>query len=723
MAIFYDQTNKLFHLKTSKISYYLLINEIGMLQHVYFGKSLDEMHIDSLLDLGEDWSRYYLDAKTKEEKTYQNVYVNHSLFEIPSFGYSDKRVSSIKLESKCDNKTDFRYVSHKIYQGKPSILNQPTFRNNFSDATTVEFTLKDITKDIYLLLAYTIYENDCIVLRNTKLINNSEDSVYLTKASSVVLDIPRKDLLLTHFPGDWCHERQIREDLLSEGCKRISSNTGRSSHEHNPFFFLSDKTTTENDGDVYGFSLVYSGSFMADFEVNKWGQTRVSIGINDEEFKFEIKPTATFDFPEGLIAYSANGFGDLSRELHDIIRKNLIKIPSMEIKEEILLNSWEGCYFDFDTDKMLSYIKKAKTMGVELFVLDDGWFVNRDDDTSGLGDWYVNEKKIDLKKVIDLCHELKMRFGLWIEPEMINQKSKLYTNHPEYAVGNPNVDRYLSRHQMPLDLCNKQAVDDVYKMIANILDNYEIDYVKWDHNRTIDFGHSQCLENRQGEFYHRMVLGYYDLAKRLTENYPNILFHGCASGGGRFDLASLYYFPEIWTSDETDPIQRLFIQYGTSYMYPLITMGAHVSKNPMTSYLTKAHIALFGTYGFEFDPNKLKENEIEELMKVNDIFHKYHQEVISEGDLYRLYSPFKSNYFSMCSVSKDKCTALVLFMNMIKETRQYRFLKLAGLADEKLYRNDYDNQVYSGKYYKEIGINLTRWLDEFTSILVVLEEV
>lgn len=724
MPITFDQEQKLFHLQTNNFSYYFIINEIGMLQHVYFGSPLEEIHLETLLNLGMDWSKTYFSSTEQKEKIYEgNLYTTHSLFEVPTFGYADKRISPIIMETSIDHKCDFRYVSHRIYQGKPSLKGQPHFKDLKNEASSLEVTLRDLTKNVTLILTYSIFENSGVLLRNTTLINNTNQSIFLKKVSSVTLDLPKKELILTHFPGGWSFERMVRQDELSEGIKRIVSNSGRSSHEHNPFFFLSEKTSDENQGDVYAFSHVYSGSFEAEFEVNQWGQTRVNLGINEEEFSFELKPNDIFDFPEGLLAYSSKGFGHLSRQLHDIIRDHLIKIPSMELKEKIILNSWEGCYLDFNTEKILSYIDQAKLIGTELFVLDDGWFINRNDDSNGLGDWIIDEAKIDLKKIINHCHDLGMKFGIWFEPEMINPRSNLYGEHPEYSVGNLNIDRALSRHQFPLDMTNPQVVDTIFAKMTAILDHYDIDYVKWDHNRSIDCAYSSYLKERNGEFYHRMVLGYYRLAELLTKRYPHILFQGCASGGGRFDLGSLFYFPEIWTSDETDPIQRLFIQYGTSYMYPLISMGAHVSKNAITSYATKGMIALFGTYGFEFDPNTLNEKDRSELNEINEIFHNYHQKVIAEGDFYRLSSPFTSNHFAVASISKDKSLGLVLFVNLLKEPREYRFLKIEGLDQNKRYYNSFDKQIYSGDYYHKIGLNFTRWFNEFEAILVILKEV
>lgn len=721
MPISFDKNLKLFHINNSRISYYFFVNEIGVLQHLYYGSRLDEFPYKASIDFGFDWSKTYLEPNGNEEKHLElGTYFSHSMFELGTSGFSDKRPSSAGfLNEKCD----FRYVKHEVLKGKYNPSNLPHFKVENNECETLHITLKDAYKEIYLDLYYSIYEDSNAIIRNQK-ITNKEDSIILNRAQSLTLDLPRSDLMLTHFPGEWLFERKVTKELIKEGTKKVFSNTGRSSHEQNPFIFLSDIDANEEYGEVYGFSIVYSGSFSFEVNVNKWSQTRVTGGINDEDFSFELKKGESFDFPEGLLIYSNSGFGSMSRDLHDLIRNHLIRIPDKKIKESILLNSWEGCYLDFNTEKILKYVENCKKIGANLFVLDDGWFLNRNNDDRALGDWVVDEKKIDLKRVIDKCHELNIRFGLWFEPEMVNPNSNLYRNHKHVAVGREDAIRTLSRHQLCVDLVNKENRDLIFNQICKILDNYDIDYVKWDHNRTIDDPYSYALdEEHQNEFYHRNILGFYDLIQRFIDRYPKILFHGCASGGGRFDLGTMYYYPESWTSDETNPVQRLFIQYGTSFMYPFVTMGSHIGTNKLCPVDTKAKIALFGTYGIELDPSTLNDKEIEEIVEINKVFEKYHEKVISEGDLYRSYSPFESNRFFINMVSKDKTVSLGLFVNLLKETRDYRFLKFKGLDPNKKYKNNYDNNVYSGDFYMKVGINLTRWLDEFTTILFILEEV
>ena len=720
--ISYDAKRKSFHLYNENISYIFFINSKDILQHVYFGKKLNDFDFESYIDLGWDWPRTYLGPDLVERSYEDNYFNDRSLMEIAQHGGHDKRGAPIIIKDLLGNtKTNLKYVSHKIYEGKPVLKELPSTHANNEDVDTLEITLKDEVKDVEVVLSYSIFKKVDVIARNTTIKNVGKDDIFVSKADSIELDIPEKDFQAVYFHGDWCTERYLKKVDLAYGKFEISSNNGRSGHEHNPFMMLSRKNTTEGSGEVYGFSFVYSGNFSISANVDKWNSTRVAVGINKEDFEFRLKENEEFVAPEGILVYSNKGYNKLSHNMHDLVRDYLITYKGAKVKRPVLFNSWEGCYLDFNTQVILDYIDNAKSIGSELFVLDDGWFSNdRDTDDRGLGDWFVNEKKVDLDKIIKKCKDNDIKFGIWFEPEMINSNSELYRAHPNFALGNPNVERSLSRHQMVVDTSNDEAIDVIYDQMIKVIDKYDIDYIKWDHNR--------CIAEIQGaaayqETYHKIVLGYYKLIRRLQERYPHILFEGCASGGGRFDLGALYFTPQIWTSDETDPVQRIFIQYGTSFAYPLSTMGSHVSKSKMTGYTAKSHIALFGTYGYEMNPCLLNDKEREEILEVTDVYHKYHNEVIQNGDLYRLLSPFETNYMSMMSVSKDKSKAIVLFANLFKERNMYRYLKLQGLDPNKNYKNNYDNKVHSGEYYMELGLNLTRWFDEFKTLLIILEEV
>lgn len=723
--IVFDSEKRLFKLENKDISYIFLINEKGILIHLYYGKRIDNFSLNNFLQNGSSWGNYYLEKDTNLEKKYANsYYYDKSLMEIGSFQCGDNRQATFIIDGENSSICDFRYINHHIYKGRKEPLNLPHFRVDETNSETLEITLKEISKNIKVVLSFTILNDYPVILRNTKILNESEETLTIKRCNSLTLDFPRTDFKLTHFPGDWSLERQLVQEKLERGHKIISSNFGRSSHDHNSFVFLSDLEASETNGEVFGLSFLYSGNYKFDIEVNKFNSTRVSLGINDEDFAYNLEKNNEFILPEALIAYSSDGFEKITHTLHDLIREHLISKNNQETKESILLNSWEGCYMDFDTEKILKYIKAAKDIGAKLFVLDDGWFGKRNDDTSSLGDWFINKEKIDLKKVIDYAHSLNMKFGLWIEPEMCNFESDLIKKHPEYALGDIKHDRPLSRHQIGLDFTNQEVRDAIYNQIKDILSNYEIDYVKVDNNSSIYTAYSKSLQGESsGSFYHKLTLGIYEFYDKLMKEFPNILFEGCASGGGKFDLGMLYYFPQIWCSDETDPVQRLFIQFGTSFMYPLKTMGAHVSKNKIMSYQDKAKIALFGTYGYEFDPLKLNEEERKELSDFSYYYNKYHFETISEGDFYRLNNPFTSNYFGVSCVNENKSNALVLFTNFKKENDSYRFIKVRGLKKDAYYKNSFNNEVATGEFYANIGLNISIWLDEFKTILIEFCEV
>lgn len=721
MNIIYNDEKKLFHLNNKKMSYMFFINGMGYLQHLYFGKKINSFDFASFTDYGYEWGKTYLDEYDNENVFPDNYYSDRSLTEIGAHGCNDKRGAQFIIKhSDGSNKTSFKYVSHRIYNGKPALKSMPHTFCDENKCLTLEIILLDEKQAIELKTSYTIFEGLDIIVRNNVLVNKSDLTVQIKRAFSYQLDFVENAFDLIHFCGDWSQERYFDRKKITDGKFIVQSNYGRSSHEENPFVILCDEKCDEQNGNAYAFSFVYSGNFSFSVNVDKWHSTRVLMGINDEDFEYSLEGGAEFEVPEGIIAFSNDGFGSISRNMHDLVRNNLNKHPSPLAYRPVLFNSWEGCYMDFDTNVILDYIKSASDIGAELFVLDDGWFGKRNDDLRALGDWFVNEEKIDLKRVIDECHKYNMKFGLWFEPEMINPNSDLYRQYPNYALGKQKSVRSLSRHQLVLDTSLDAAVDAVYDMMCSILDKYEIDYIKVDHNRGI----SEIESNSNyGETYHRLILGAYRLYGKLIERYPNLFIENCASGGGRFDLGMLYYSPQIWASDETNPVQRMFIQYGTSFGYPLCSMGSHISKCPITNYTTKGNIALFGTYGLEMNPCKLNEEERKEILKTNELYHKYHNKVIQNGDLYRLLSPFETNYMSMISVSKDKQTAMVLFANLLKENNRYRYLKLAGLEANTKYKNTFDNKVYTGDYYMNIGLNFTRWLDEFSSFVIILEAV
>ena len=717
--ISFDKKTKVFKLDGKEYSYIFRITGKNVLQHIYFGKALPDADLFSALCCDGDWAEHYLDGDNAERDYDKGYYDDHALCELAPHGVADKSGAAVVTRKESGSTaTEYLYKSHRIYKGKPRLDGMPYTRGD--DAETLELTLAERFGGTELVLSYTVFPELDVLARNTRIKNAGNKAETLIRAYSSELDLPSADYDFIHFYGDWIEERYVSRKSVLNGRIEISSNFGRSSHEYNPFGILCDKTATETSGEAYAFSFVYSGNFTLSANSDKWRRTRVMLGINDEDFAFVLNPGEEFTAPEALTAYSARGLEGISHAMHDLVRDRLIRYKNAAAPRPILFNSWEGCYFDFDTQSILEYIDNAKDIGAELFVLDDGWFGKRDNDASSLGDWFVNDKKIDLKRVIEKCHALGMKFGIWFEPEMINPDSELFRAHPEYALGRTGGDRSLWRHQLVLDTSNGDAVDCIFAAMSAVLDKYDIDYIKWDHNRAV----SEILGAKAayGEAYHKIILGCYDLLERLQKKYPDVFFEGCASGGGRFDLGMLYYTPQIWTSDETDPVQRLFIQYGTSYAYPLSTMGAHISKNKNMSYTGKGNVAMFGTYGMEMNPCLLSEDERREVRELNDIYKKYHHAVIDRGDFYRLLSPFEGNYTAMMSVSKDKKQALVLFANFLTENNRYRFLRLRGLDADKNYKNSLDGTTHSGAYYMQVGLNFTKRIYEFQTALVVLEQ-
>ena len=718
----------LFHLTNKDISYYIFVNSSGYLETVYFGKHLNNLgNLDGIRYANTDnCSTQYFDTKERKENTYIDHFRNGiARVEISPHGLNDKRGAPIIIRKNNGSfETNFKYYSHTIYKDIKSLNNMPHAHSN-GDCETLEIILKEDKYEIYLHLFLSIFSDKNIIIKNFSIENKTNEEYIITRALSMQLDLPTDQYDIHHFRGRWEKERDWITNRIHDGVQEISSNYGRSSHEENPFVFLSEVGSNMDTGEVIGFNLIYSGNFLFRIFNDAYKSTHITYGINDEDFEWILGPSETFDTPQAVISYSYNGIETMSHNFHRFIKENLITYKHDNEIKPILFNSWEGCYFNFTTDSIISYINDSKKIGAELFVLDDGWFGERNDDYTSLGDWYINEIKIDLEKVISECHKNGMKFGIWFEPEMVNPISKLFNEHPDYILGEKNCNTLsISRHQFHLDFSNPDVVDNIYYQMIKVIDNYKIDYIKWDYNRVVMEHYSRHYDSKkQGEIYHRLVLGYYDLINRLTQRYPDIMFEGCASGGGRFDLGTLYYTPQIWCSDENNPIQRTFIQYNTSLGYPLSTIGAHVNANPITPYGTKAMIALFGTYGYEMNPNKLTDQEISEVNKFAGLYHKYHKEIIEDGTLYHLLSPTHTNYMSMQCVSKDKSKSMLIWINHLKEGDCYRFLKLKGLDENKLYTNTLDGNTYSGKYYMNVGLNLSRiWANEFTCKLIILEE-
>ena len=723
--IIFNKEKRLFHIYNNSISYYIYLNYSNQLEKIYFGKKINIENIEAIrINPSDNWFHKYYDNNIKEELFSVDNYSPRSAFlEVGRHGLDDNRYSPIIIKKYNGiTATNFTYIEHRIYKGYPIYDSMPYVHGD--NIETIEFLLKDEYSDCYLKMNLSICLDKDIIFKNYEIINKGKDKVNLLRVMSMQLDLPHMEYDLHYFSGKWGKERGESIYSLNKGNFEVSSNYGRSSHEFNPFVYLTEKNANYEKGEVIGFNFLYSGNFKFHIETDFLEHAHIVYGINDYDFNWLLGNEETFITPQSIISYSYNGIDKMSQAFHRFIKENIITFTKDNQYKSILFNSWEGTMMDFNTGSILEYVDQAKNINAELFVLDDGWFGKRNDEWSSLGDWFVNKDKIDLKKVIDYVHSKGMKFGLWFEPEMISPKSELYLKHPEYALGYGRLKQSILRHQFMLDLTSDEVVDCIYNQMVEILDNYQIDYIKWDHNRDIKEHYSQFLDSdRQGEVFHRIVLGYYKLISKLVNRYPSIMFEGCASGGGRFDLGTLYYCPQIWASDESDPLERMFIQYNTSLGYPLSSIGSHANNSKVSSYRTKCNLALFGTYGYEMNPTKLLEEEKKEIIEVGDIYKKYHNSVINNGILYHLSSPENSNVMSMQCVSIDKKKSLVLYMNKRKEHFKYRFLKLKGLDKNKKYLIN-DIQIMTGEELMNIGINLSQmYFEEVSSLLFVLLEV
>lgn len=587
---------------------------------------------------------------------------------------------------------------------------------NADEAETLEIVLYDRITDLKVHLLYGVFYDLDVITRAVRIENKGDKIVTIQRAMSMEMDYPNKHMDLIHFYGRHAMERLTERLPLYHGVQSVESKRGMSSHQHNPFVILCDRPTSEKHGDCYGFALAYSGNFRCEIEVDQMEQTRLVIGIHPYHFSYRLNTGDVFETPEVIMAYSAKGLSGLSHIYHDAYRSNLIRSKYVTAPRPILVNNWEATYFNFNEEKLFNIAKNAKEIGLDMFVLDDGWFGKRDTDYSGLGDWVVNESKIKggLPQLVKRIKALGMKFGLWIEPEMVSEDSDLYRNHPDWILRIPQRHMTRSRHQLNLDITRKEVRDYVMEQIFQVLDSCEADYVKWDMNRSVANVYSSALPGeRQGEVFHRYMLGVYEMMERLVTRYPNLLFENCAGGGGRFDAGMLYYSPQIWCSDNTDAIDRLKIQYGTSFGYPISTMGAHVSVCPnhqtgrTTPFETRAVVASAGTFGFELDLEHLTPEE-KEMAKKQILEYKQIEHLVQTGDYYRLSNPFHNDDYVLWQfVSKDKKETIVNGVQLRNEPNPHiHLIYPEGLLAKEHYKDTATGAVYTGAALMKAGIPL-----------------
>ena len=704
MPITYNEQSREFHLYNNKISYLIKILANEQLGQLYFGKRIpNRKNHDYLV---ENTYRPVTSYVFDDDYSFSLGNVKQ---EYPAYGTTDQRRPALDIKQPNGSRiTDFKYVSHKIYAGKRKLTGLPaTYVEDESEATTLEINLYDELIQVTLCLQYTIFENSAAIARSVKFSNDSDQKYQLKTALSLNLDLPDANYEWLQFSGAWGRERHLHKTALRPGIQAINSARGASSHMQNPFVILKRPFTTEEQGEALGVSFVYSGNFLAQAEVDEYSVTRLQIGIDPFQFSWCLKPNETFQTPEAILAYTSEGLNQLSQTFQKLYTTRLARGYWRDKERPILINNWEATYFDFTEEKLLSIAKKAKELGIELFVLDDGWFGERTKETAGLGDWYVNRNRLKngISGLSRKIHDLGMMFGLWFEPEMVNKDSDLYRKHPDYIIETPKRHASHGRKQYVLDFSRKEVVDNIYEQLVKILDEGEIDYIKWDMNRNITECYSIAYPSeQQGEIMHRYILGVYDLYERLIERYPKILFESCASGGGRFDAGMLYYAPQAWTSDDSDAIERLKIQYGTSFGYPQSMMGAHVSASPNeqlgrnTPLKIRGDVAFFGAFGYELDLDKLSSTELASIKKQIELMKKY-RSIFQYGTFYRLKSPFEGNIVSWMVVSEDKSQAIVGYYKILNDVNcEYRRLCLPGLDADTLYNVQEELGSYLGNF-------------------------
>ena len=737
MAIRYHEKTKIFHIFNKEVSYIIHIMENGQLENLYYGKAVRDK--EDFTYLHEECIRSHMAVCVPEPGTLSMHYTKQ---EYPVYGTGDYRSPALSVRQENGSRiVNFTYRSHEIYGGKKPLTPLPAvYTENDGEAQTLEILLHDSLMDTDLVLSYTIFTEIPVLTRNSRIVQKGNQKIVLERAMSASVEFPDMDYEMVHLSGAWARERYVKNRKLEMGIQAVQSLTGTcSSAEHNPFLALKRPHTTEDQGEVYGFSLVYSGNFLAQTEVSTFDITRVMMGIHPEGFQWELGAGEEFQTPEVVMVYSSQGLNKMSQTYHRLYRKRLMRGVWRDQARPILLNNWEATYFDFNEEKILNIAAKAKEAGVELFVLDDGWFGTRNDDYRGLGDWYVNLEKLPdgISGLSRKVEEMGLKFGLWVELEMVNKDSDLYRAHPDWIIGVPERFESHSRHQHVLDFSGKEVVDYIYAMVSKIIRESSISYIKWDMNRYMTEPYSRGLDaSSQGKVMHKYILGVYDLYTRLTTEFPEILFESCASGGARFDPAMLYFAPQTWTSDDTDGSERTKIQYGTSYVYPIVSMGAHVSAVPnhqlyrVTPLSSRANVAYFGTFGYELDLNLLSNKEME-MVKEQIGFMKENRELIQmDGDFYRLRSPFEGNDTAWMVVSQDRKQAIAgFYQKMNKVNASWLRLKLQGLDKERLYDVQCEETIYQayGDELMYVGIpvdreRLNKKGGDFASLIYVLKE-
>ena len=702
MGIIYCEKDRTFTLQTKNTTYQMQVDRYGFLLHLYYGKKTDTC-MDYLLtyyDRGFSGNPY--DAG--EDRTYSMDTLPQ---EFPCYGNGDFRSTAFAVENADGSMScDLRYKSHKIFDGKYNLEGLPAVYASEQEAQTLEILMEDPVTGVKVVLLYGVLPAQDIITRSVSVKNESSGKIYLNKIESASLDFLYGDYELLTFYGRHAMERNVQRVPVVHGTQKIGSVRGTSSHQYNPMMILAEKETTEDKGNCYAMSFVYSGCFQGEVLKDQLNQTRMMLGLQEEAFRYPLETGEMFQAPEVILSYSSEGMNRLSQNLHHCIRQHICRGKYKEEIRPILINSWEAAYFDFTGDTIYELAKAAKEVNIDMLVMDDGWFGKRDDDNSGLGDWFVNEKKLGgtLGNLIKRINDLGVKFGIWIEPEMVSEDSDLYRKHPDWALTVPGRNPVRSRNQLVLDFSRKEVVDEIYDQICKVLDQGNIEYVKWDMNRSLMDVYSSVTRD-QGRVLHDYVLGLYDFLERLVQRYPNLLIEGCSGGGGRFDAGMMYYTPQIWCSDNTDAIDRLRIQYGTSFGYPVSVVGSHVSAVPnhqtgrKTPLHTRGVVAMSGTFGYELNLMKLSEEEKQEIRE-QIVEYKSYASIIQNGLYYRLSNPTTEEICAWEFVHTDEKEQSKVLLNIVMQVihgnMTVNYVKLQGLEETAVYREEKSGKRYTG---------------------------
>ena len=722
------EKDKVFKLDSKDISYIIaIVDEEQFVGHVYFGKKILDENVNYLLRIDEP---PYVPSKNNRDRV---SFYDSFPMEYSTHGIGDFRESCLQVrDSKGHTACKLQYISHEIFKGKKELKGLPATFGDENECTTLEITCLDKDLNLEVVLVYTTFENLDVITRSVRVKNCAKDSITLTKVLSTCVDFDGVNYDMISLHGSWARERHISRKKIGYGRQAVSSIRGESSHQDNPFIALLDNNATDESGNVYGFNFVYSGNFFTQIEGCQFDTTRVVMGINPEDFAWVLEEGQEFITPEVVMVYSNEGIGKMTRTFHDLYRSNLIRGKYKDKKRPILINNWEATYFDFNTEKLISIAKEASSLGIEMLVMDDGWFGKRNADNSSLGDWVVNEEKIQggLKNLVDEVNKLGMEFGIWFEPEMISANSDLFREHPDWCIHIEGREPALCREQYVLDLSRQEVVDYIYESVKKVLSSANITYVKWDMNRQLtDLGSMNVTPEIHGELFHRYMLAVYEMMNRLTTDFPDLLLENCSGGGARFDAGMLYYSPQIWCSDDTDAIERLKIQEGTSMVYPLSAMGAHVSDCPnhtvgrTTPFETRGHVALAGTFGYELDVTRIPEKDREMIPAQVEMYHKYN-DLVRRGDYYRIENFSENHGFDSWEVvSKDKKEVLVTCVQVLGRPNYHsRRIKLKGLEEDVMYKIEETGEVISGGALMYAGINVSLYGDYSSKLIHLIAQ-